>query len=65
MKEMESKMMSVIFQSWTIEGCCSAMMTTQESPSMVKFWSFKFEARDDARWAARALLKFRSQGGLI
>jgi hypothetical protein len=36
-----------------------------ESPSMVKFLSFKVIAREAARRAARVSPKFGSQGGLI
>jgi hypothetical protein len=48
-----------------MEGACSAVITTKESPSMMNFFSYNETAREAASRAARASSKLGSHEGLI
>jgi hypothetical protein len=53
-----------ICQSKTIVGLCREEIIIYESPSNIKFLSFKVVAKEAAKRAARASLNVGSQGGL-
>ena len=65
MMDMESAMTLSICKFRTIKGACRAAITTIESPSMVKFFSFIDAAKEAASRAASASPKVGSHVGLI
>jgi hypothetical protein len=60
MSDKESSMTLSMCQSWIMEGTCSDVITTKESPSMMNLFSYIETAREAASRAARASLKLGS-----
>jgi hypothetical protein len=65
MSDKESTMTLSMCQSWIMEGACSAIITTKETPSMMKFLSCIETTKEVASKAARASPKLGSHKGLI